>query len=104
MNVVDLTLLVSIFSLVMRLMRVSRCLPVKSILVFIAMIRMGVTISSWKIEQEEKLTLMPLCRKKIRRRPGLNLHSAKDILRKYSDANLITSSGDYLFKQELIFK
>ena len=35
---------------------------------------------------------------------GLNLHSAKDILRKYSDANLITSSGDYLFKQELIFK
>ena len=34
----------------------------------------------------------------------LNLHSAKDILKKYGDANLITSSGDYLFKQELIFK
>ncbi|EFX96853.1 MULTISPECIES: hypothetical protein [Streptococcus] len=27
---------------------------------------------------------------------GLNLHSAKNILRKYSDAKLIPSSGDYL--------
>ncbi len=46
-----------------RLMRVSRCLPVKSILVFIDMMRMEVTISSWKIGREKKkLTLMPLCR------------------------------------------
>ncbi|MFR4697667.1 MAG: GHKL domain-containing protein, partial [Streptococcus salivarius] len=55
--------------------------------------------------QEEKVDLDAIMQEENQKKTsGLNLHSAKDILRKYSDANLITSSGDYLFKQELIFK
>jgi len=55
--------------------------------------------------QEEKVDLDAIMQEENHKKTsGLNLHSAKDILRKYSDANLITSSGDYLFKQELIFK
>lgn len=55
--------------------------------------------------QEEKVDLAAIMQEENQKKTsGLNLHSAKDILRKYSDANLITSSGDYLFKQELIFK
>ena len=55
--------------------------------------------------REEKVDLDAIMQEENQKKTsGLNLHSAKDILRKYSDANLITSSGDYLFKQELIFK
>ena len=47
--------------------------------------------------QEEKVDLDAIMQEENQKKTsGLNLHSAKDILRKYSDANLITSSGDYL--------
>ena len=70
------------------------------------MIRMEATILSWKIgRKKKKVDLDAIMQEENQKKTsGLNLHSAKDILRKYSDANLITSSGDYLFKQELIFK
>ena len=55
--------------------------------------------------QEERVDLDAIMQEENQKKTSvLNLHSAKDILKKYGDANLITSSGDYLFKQELIFK
>ena len=55
--------------------------------------------------QEERVDLDAIMQEENQKKTsGLNLHSAKDILKKYGDANLVTSSGDYLFKQELIFK
>ena len=69
------------------------------------MIRMAPSILLWKIgTQEEKVDLDAIMQEENQKKTSvLNLHSAKDILKKYGDANLITSSGDYLFKQELIF-
>lgn len=47
--------------------------------------------------QEEKVDLDAIMQEENQKKTsGLNLHSAKNILRKYSDAKLITSSGDYL--------
>ena len=55
--------------------------------------------------QEERVDLDAIMQEENQKKTSvLNLHSAKDILKKYGDANLITSSGDYLFKQDLIFK
>ena len=47
--------------------------------------------------QEEKVDLDAIMQEENQKNTsGLNLHSAKNILRKYRDAKLITSSGDYL--------
>ena len=69
MNVVDLTLLVSIFF--SNAIDESKQVPASQIkFSFIDMIRMEATILSWKIgRKKKKLTLMPLCRKKTIRRP-----------------------------------
>ena len=70
MNVVDLTLLVSIFF--SNAIDESKQVPASQINFSFHRHDQGwdVTISSWKIgRKKKKLTLMPLCRKKIRRRP-----------------------------------
>ncbi|WP_303949986.1 GHKL domain-containing protein [Streptococcus vestibularis] len=47
--------------------------------------------------QEEKVDLDAIMQEENQKKTsGLNLHSAKNILRKYRDAKLITSSGDNL--------
>ncbi|MFQ8817013.1 MAG: hypothetical protein ACLR70_02785 [Streptococcus thermophilus] len=54
--------------------------------------------------QEEKVDLDAIMQEENQKKTsGLNLHSAKDILRKYSDANLITSSGDYTLQTGIDF-
>ncbi len=105
MNVVDLTLLVSIFF--SNAIDESKQVPVSQI--NFSFHRHNEDGSYHFVmenrTQEEKVDLDAIMQEENQKKTsGLNLHSAKDILRKYSDANLITSSGDYLFKQELIFK
>ena len=67
MNVVDLTLLVSIFF--SNAIDESKQVTVSQVLVFTVMIKMAPSTLLWKIEHKKKeWTLMPLCRKKIRRK------------------------------------
>ena len=105
MNVVDLTLLVSIFF--SNAIDESKQVPASQI--NFSFHRHDEDGSHHFVmenrTQEEKVDLDAIMQEENQKKTsGLNLHSAKDILRKYSDANLITSSGDYFFKQELIFK
>ena len=105
MNVVDLTLLVSIFF--SNAIDESKQVPASQI--NFSFHRHDEDGSYHFVMEnrtrEEKVDLDAIMQEENQKKTsGLNLHSAKDILRKYSDANLITSSGDYLFKQELIFK
>ena len=105
MNVVDLTLLVSIFF--SNAIDESKQVPTSQIK--FSFHRHDEDGSYHFVMEnrtrEEKVDLDAIMQEENQKKTsGLNLHSAKDILRKYSDANLITSSGDYFFKQELIFK
>lgn len=105
MNVVDLTLRVSIFF--SNAIDESKQVPVSQI---------NFSFHSYNKDgsyhfvmenrmQEEKVDLDAIMQEENQKKTSdHNLHSAKNILRKYSDDKLITSSGDYLLKQELIFK
>lgn len=105
MNVVDLTLLVSIFF--SNAIDESKQVPVSQIIFSFHRHDQDGTFHfiMENRTQEEKVNLDTIMQEENQKKTSvLNLHSAKDILKKYGDANLITSSGDYLFKQELIFK
>lgn len=94
MNVVDLTLRVSIFF--SNAIDESKQVPVSQInFSFHSHDKDG----SYHFVMENRMQ-----EENQKKTSDLNLHSAKNILRKYSDDKLITSSGDYLLKQELIFK
>lgn len=100
MNVVDLTLPVSIFF--SNAIDESKQVPVSQInLSFHSHDKDGnYHFVMENRTQEEKVDLDAIMQEENQKKTsGLNLHSAKDILKKYSDAKLITSSGDYLFKQ-----
>lgn len=105
MNVVDLTLLVSIFF--SNAIDESKQVPVSQISFSFHRHDQDGTFHfiMENRTQEERVDLDAIMQEENQKKTSvLNLHSAKDILKKYGDANLITSSGDYLFKQELIFK
>ena len=97
MNVVDLTLRVSIFF--SNAIDESKQVPVSQI---------NFSFHSYNKDgsyhfvmenrmQEEKVDLDAIMQEENQKKTSdLNLHSAKNILRKYSDDKLIPSSGDYL--------
>lgn len=105
MNVVDLALLLSIF--------MSNAID-ESKQVLSGQIHLGLVqeeagacyrLTIENTTQEERVDLDDILQEeKQKKASGLNLHTVRDILRKYPEASLVTSSGHYRFKQVLVFR